>query len=209
MKPIRLHLLSPLLLLVLLVIPARLSAAPPAPTSAGEPYIGSPSAPLTMYYWHDFQCPDCDHFDLQTLPSLVSEYVNTGKLRIVFKDFVIFGPDSDTAAAVGRAVWAAAPSRFYAWEHAVYEHQGKPRSGWATRGALLELTKSVPGINVARVSTLLNRNAARYQQAVAADKVEGQRFGIKGTPGFWVNGQAFDGAQPLAFFQQILNADLK
>jgi protein-disulfide isomerase len=184
------------------------NVAAAVPSSLNEPFIGNPRAPLMLYYWHDFQCPDCDRFDTQTLPAIVSEYVKTGKLRIVFKDFVIFGADSETAAEVSRAVWAVAPSRFYDWQHTIYERQGAGHSGWASRANLLAITKSVPGIDVARVSALLDRNAASYRASVDADRAEGQRFGIKGTPGFWIDGQAFSGAQPLSFFQQILNADL-
>jgi len=170
--------------------------------------MGSAQAPLTLYYWHDFQCPDCERFDTQTLPALVSEYVKTGKLRIVFKDLVIFGADSQTAAEVSRAVWAVAPSKYYDWQHTVYQRQGSERSGWASRANLLAITKSVPGIDVAKVSAHLDRNAASYRASADADHAEAQRFGIKGTPGFWIDGQAFSGAQPLSLFRQILNAHL-
>ena len=178
------------------------------PSSNNEPVMGNAQAPLTLYYWHDFQCPDCDRFDTQTLPAIVADYVKTGKLRIVFKDFVIFGADSDTAAEVSRAVWAVAPSKYYEWQHTIYQRQGTPRSGWASRAGLLAITRTVPGIDVTKVSALLDLNAAAYRASADADHAEGQRFGIKGTPGFWIDGQAFSGAQPLNLFRQILNADL-
>ncbi|MDE2078931.1 MAG: DsbA family protein [Patescibacteria group bacterium] len=184
------------------------SAAAVTPTADHEPSIGNPNAPLTLYYWHDFQCPFCGRFDTQTLPSLVSEYVNTGKLRIVFKDFVFLGPDSETAAEMSRAVWDTASSSYNAWQEAVYNHQGAEGSGWASRTNLIALTRTIPGIDADSVSSLMDKNASAYQAAVSADYAEGQKFGVSATPGFWIDGQSFSGAQSLAFFEQIINADL-
>ncbi len=198
------------LLALLFAAPTIAAAAPPAtPGASNEPFIGNPNAPLTLYYWHDFQCPTCRAFDTQTLPSIVASYVKTGKLRIVFKDLILFGPDSVTAAELARAVWTVAPQRFYDWQHTVYLRQGPERSGWANRAHLVAITGSVAGIPVSKVTAVLDRNAADYRAVVTADQAEARQFGIRGTPGFWIDGQAFSGAQPFAFFQQILNADLK
>lgn len=200
----------PALLGLLLTVPALLAAAPPAaPGAHNEPFIGSPKAPLTLYYWHDYQCPTCRAFDTQTLPSIFADDVKAGKLRIVFKDLILFGPDSVTAAEMARAVWAVAPARFYDWQHTLYLRQGVERSGWASRAHLLAITGSVPGIAVDKVTAQMDREDSTYRAAIAADQAEARRFGIRGTPGFWINGQAFSGAQPLAFFQQIFEADLK
>ncbi|MBI2023890.1 thioredoxin domain-containing protein [Candidatus Giovannonibacteria bacterium] len=62
-----------------------------------EPFIGDPNAPVTIAYWSDFQCPFCQRFEQNTLPTLVDQYVKTGKVKIVFKDFQFLGPDSQDA----------------------------------------------------------------------------------------------------------------
>src|SRR5690242_17172521 len=77
-------------------------AAPPAPgapsapavkvnitdvKTSGEPFVGDPNAPVTVAYWSDYQCPYCDRFETQTLPQLVQKYVNSGKVKVVFKDY--------------------------------------------------------------------------------------------------------------------------
>ncbi len=179
-----------------------------APAIGNDPFIGSPTAPLTLYYWRDFQCPFCKQFDTETLPALVSAYVDTGKLRIVFKDYVFLGTGSVTAAAISHAVWNAAPAQYYAWQNAVFSGQGSEGSGWATAANLLSIAGSVPGIPTSTVAALAARNASAYQAAATADYLDAQRLGIQGTPGFWLDGQAFTGAQPLGFFEQIINADL-
>jgi len=183
-------------------------ASSTAPSAANEPFIGNPNAPLTLFYWHDFQCPFCGRFDTETLPALVSEYVSTGKLRIVFKDFVFLGPDSETTAIASRAVWDVASSSYDAWQNTIYAHQGREGSGWASRVNIIALTGTVPGINADKVSSLMDQNASAYQGEVSADYAEGQKFGISATPGFFLDGQTFSGAQPLAFFEQVINADL-
>ena len=70
-----------------------------------EPFIGNTDAPVTLAYWADFQCPFCKRFDLQTLPTLVNQYVKNGKLKVIFKDFQFLGPDSQTAGLAAKAVW--------------------------------------------------------------------------------------------------------
>ena len=73
----------------------------------GEPFIGKKDAPVTMAYWFDYQCPFCKAVDVggipqipvtPAFPTLIKDYVNTGKLRIVFKDYPFLGNDSVTAA---------------------------------------------------------------------------------------------------------------
>ena len=116
-------------------------AAPLDPTSkvnvrdvltAGEPSLGNPNAPITIAFWSDFQCPYCKSFETggvpqiptpAAMPEIVKNYVDTGKAKIVFKDFAFLGPDSDTAALWGRAVWELYPVQYMAWRTAMYEAQ--------------------------------------------------------------------------------------
>ncbi len=70
-----------------------------------EPYIGNANAPVVMAYWMDYQCPFCRRFEQETLPTLIEKYVNTGKLKIVFKDFQFLGEDSQAAGLFANAVW--------------------------------------------------------------------------------------------------------
>src|SRR3989338_8140989 len=80
----------------------------------GDPYIGKADAPVTLAYWFDYQCPFCKAVDVggipqipiePSLPTLIKDYVETGKLKIVFKYYAFLGPDSTTAALYMHAVW--------------------------------------------------------------------------------------------------------
>lgn len=89
----------------------------------GSPTIGSPTAPVTMAVWFDYQCPHCQNFELTTMSRIEEEYVKTGKVRVVYKDFQFLGPASDQAALYARAVWESNPDKFSEWFRAVMEMQ--------------------------------------------------------------------------------------
>ena len=92
--------------------------------NASDPVIGDKNAPVTLAYWFDYQCPFCKAVDVggipqipiePAMPTLIKEYVETGKLKIVFKDYAFLGPDSTTAALYMHAVWDLYPDKFYDW----------------------------------------------------------------------------------------------
>ena len=100
--------------------------------TAGEPYLGDPNAPITIAFWSDFQCPYCKSFETggipqiptpAAMPEIIKNYVDTGKAKIVFKDFAFLGPDSSTAALYGRAVWNLYPAQYMKWRTAMYQAQ--------------------------------------------------------------------------------------
>src|SRR3989338_7067738 len=88
----------------------RLSSNPPqpvvdSPQQGGDIVIGKKDAPLTMTYWFDYQCPFCKQFEVTVMPTLIKDYVNTGKMKIVLKDYPFLRQDSQTAAEYSHAVW--------------------------------------------------------------------------------------------------------
>jgi protein-disulfide isomerase len=176
--------------------------------TAGEPFVGSAKAPVTIAVWLDYQCPFCKSLDESVLSSVMSDYVNSGKVKIIYKDFVFLGPDSQTAALIGRAVWEAAPTKFYDWNSAMFAHQDSENSGWGSQADILALTKTISGIDEAKVEKLLAANSAKYQQAIDADKAEGSAFGISGTPATIIGQQLIVGAQPYSAIKPVIDAEV-
>ncbi len=84
-------------------------------TTAGEPYVGDPNAPVTMAYYFDYQCHFCHQFMREVMPKIFDQYVKTGKLKIVIKDFQFLSPDSVVGAVYGRALWEVDPNRHFGW----------------------------------------------------------------------------------------------
>lgn len=176
--------------------------------TAGEPFVGNPNAPVVMAYWMDYQCPFCRRFEEDVISKLMEEYVKTGKLKIVFKDFQFLGPDSQTAGLAERAVWEVAPDKFYEWHKAMYNKQDGENSGWGNKADILALTESI-GIDVAKVEQLMTKKATEYQKAMDTDKAEGGSFGINGTPGSIIGKNLISGAQPYAAVKQLIDLALQ
>ena len=174
-----------------------------------EPYIGKVNAPVVMAYWMDYQCPFCRRFETETLPTLIEKYVNTGKLKIVFKDFQFLGEDSQTAGLFENAIWETAPQSFGAWQKAMYEKQDDENGGWGKKEDIIALIRTIPGIDADKVSLLMEQKKDVYQKELDEDKQEGSNFGVRGTPGFVIGDQSIVGAQPLSTFTQIIDALLK
>ncbi|WP_254525638.1 DsbA family protein [Natrinema caseinilyticum] len=180
----------------------------------GKPIMGSPDAPLELYYWTDFQCPFCERFERETLPDLVRDYVRPGELRIVFVSLPFFGADSMTAAVAGKCVWdrvrRSDPSAYWAWRTAIFDEQGEKNSGWASAENLVEYTRSVSVVDAGALETCLEERRSTLEARVEADAEQARSFGITGTPTFVATDresgsrEALVGAQPIERFDEII-----
>ncbi len=173
-----------------------------------SPSVGEKDAPVVIAVWFDYQCPFCKRFDLDALKQVYDEYVTAGKVRIVYKDFQFLGPDSMTAGLFARAVWDAHPDKFYEWITAVMTAQDEEHGGFGDLESIKTLSATIPGIDVDRVVKLIEENKAEYEAAMAADRTEGQSFGINGTPATMIGTQVLSGAQPYAALKAAIDAEL-
>ena len=174
----------------------------------GEPYIGQANAPVTIAEWSDYECPFCKQFELTTLPQIVQNYVTTGKVKVVFKDFSFLGPNSTTDAEYARAVWALYPAQFSTWRTTLFnrEPQENSLSVADNLAFVLKVTGSVSGIDVKKVTAAVTENQTAYDTVINADKNEGTSFGIQATPSFVIGTQMIAGAYPYATFQTAIDA---
>ena len=176
---------------------------------ANEPFIGSANAPVTMVYWYDYQCPFCQRHEQTAMPQIVKDYVDAGKLKIVFKDYQFLGPDSQTLGKFSHAVWELAPDKFYRWHKAVYDNQGTENTGWATQEKIVSITNGVLGADMTtKVMQLVKINGDEYQKEMDDDREEGTSLGINGTPGSIIGKQLISGAVSYADFKSAIDAAL-
>lgn len=175
----------------------------------GDPFIGKTDAPVTIAVWSDYQCPFCKRFELETLPQIVTNYVDMGKVKVVFMDFAFLGNDSLDAGKYGRAVWKLYPDKYFAWRTAMYEAQDAENGGFGDAASIDKLNATVSGIDAIKVAADVKANASAYQAAMDADKAEGQKAGINATPSFVIGKQVIQGAYPYATFQSAIDALLK
>ncbi len=176
----------------------------------GEPFIGQANAPVTIAEWSDYQCPYCKEFEITTLPLIIQNYVNEGKVKVVFKDFPFLGPDSMVDAEYARAVWALYPTQFAAWRTALYATEPQENSLNAADNLtfLAKVTNSVSGIDLTKIKAAVAANQVTYDAAISADRTEAANFGIQATPSFVIGTQMIAGAYPYNTFQNAINTVL-
>ncbi|MEV8534897.1 thioredoxin domain-containing protein [Streptomyces sp. NPDC051211] len=159
---------------------------------------GRADAPVVLIEYSDFKCGYCGKFARDTEPELVKKYVENGTLRIEWRNFPIFGAESEAAA---RAAWAAGQQdRFRQFHAAAYADGAKAKGFGADR--LLELAEEAGVPDLERFKKDMDGDAAR--QALAKDQEEGYRIGVSSTPSFLVNGKPIAGAQPLDAFTEAI-----
>jgi protein-disulfide isomerase len=171
----------------------------------GSPVKGDPNAPMTIVEYSDYQCPFCARFAAQTMPTLLQEYIDTGKAKLVFKDFPLeqIHPNAQKAAEAARCVreLAGGDEAYWAMHDALFANQ-EAWGGSADPSELFAGYASAAGADAAAFGECLS--SGRYTEAVQADLVEGLNLGVQGTPTFFIDGQAFVGAQPIENFRQAI-----
>lgn len=175
----------------------------------GAVYIGNANAPVTIAYWSDYQCPFCKKFETETMPNVIKDYVTTGKVRVLLKDFQFLGRDSTTAALYARAVWELYPDRYFEWREAMYNAQDAENNGFGDEASIEALTSKISGLDAGKLAKLATDKAAIYQAAIDADKAEASSVGITGTPGVLIGTKVIPGAVAYTTIQPLLDAQLK
>ena len=185
--------------------------------NATDPVVGDKNAPVTLAYWFDYQCPFCKAVDVggipqipiePSLPTLIKDYVETGKLKIVFKDYAFLGPDSTTAALYMHAVWDLYPDKFYDWHEAMFVAQDEEHAGFGNEESILALSAKISGLDADKLKQQVASKREAYTALLAANQQEGASFGIQGTPGFITGTTLIPGAEQLSTFKAAIDAQL-
>ncbi len=143
--------------------------------------LGSPKAPVTMVEFADLQCPFCQQFALNVLPTLVNNYVRSGRLQIVFRNLAFIGPDSKTAAQMAAA--AGQQNRLWSFISVFYANQQPENTSYVTDGFLRSIAAGVPGLN-GNQALSTRFSAAVTAQLGQADKLAQQNLPQISTPAF-------------------------
>ncbi len=144
--------------------------------------LGSTKAPLTLVEFADLQCPVCKQYTTDVFPTLVRQYVRTGKLRMQLRLQSFIGPDSVKA---GKAV-AAAAQQDAGWTFAdiFYANQGTENSGYVTDDFLRSIAAATPGLDVSQLFKAIGSPASA--QALKTGEQEFNARGFTGTPSFLI-----------------------
>jgi protein-disulfide isomerase len=144
--------------------------------------LGKPSAPVRMVIYIDLQCPLCQQFELQSMPTIVDKYVRTGKVQVEVKPWAFIGPDSGRGQAAMLA--AAKQNKAFNFAQILYINQGIENTNWLTDDMVAQAAESIPGLNV---HTLLSeRKSGSVSSQVKAVAAAAQADKVSGTPTVFV-----------------------
>lgn len=184
--------------------------APWAPTLAiaANPALGAADAPVTIVEFLDYQCPFCQKFALETYPRIKTNYIDTGKVRYVSRDFPLPQHERARPAAIAAAC-AGEQGRFWEMHDALLAGAGRLRdSDIAAHARTL-------GLDRARFDAC--RAEPRHAKRLNADYAAARAVGVSGTPNFLVGanrgevaqGQLLTGDEDFAAFEKVLARYLK
>jgi protein-disulfide isomerase len=181
--------------------PRAVLAQAAVPTiSPDDRILGKPDAPITIFEYASLTCPHCASFDRETLPKLKTEWIDTGKAKLIFRDFPFDG-SALKAAVLARC---APKERFYGFIDTLFSAQDLWARGGDPTPALDRLAK-LGGMSEDQFQACMKNDA--LQNEVLATRLAGEKqYKIESTPTFFINGKLLVGAQPYAQFEEALKA---
>ncbi len=165
--------------------------------------LGNPDAPVLMIEFTDYECPFCARFVSATRPRIVSEFVETGIVRLVVRDFPLSSIHPSAVLAASVTHCAAAQDRFWPVYEMLFQTHGIEWGGVPKRdrATLVELAGNL-GVDTAQLNACLDDPAT--EAAVLAEVEAASRLGINSTPNFLINGQVVRGALPFEHFDRLI-----
>lgn len=165
-----------------------------------EQAMGSADAPVTMIEYASLTCPHCAAFHKETLPALKEKYIDTGKVRLIFRDF----PLDRLALDAAKLAHCAGPDRYFTFLGAFFQNQER----WATaedpRAALRQLAL-LGGLSGEKADACLNDRA--LEDGILQSRLDAEKqHQIESTPSFLINGKLYAGNQGIDKFSAIIDA---
>lgn len=181
---------------------------------------GSPDAKVTVIEFADFQCPFCGALtglnldmvanmksrsaDWESLtPNLLNDYIKSGKVNIVSKNYPFLGQESVWSAQAAHC--ASDQGKYWLYHDYLYSHQNGENQGAFSKENLKAFAKELK-LNTGDFDKCLDGD--KYLKLVTADKEEGTKNGVNGTPAIFINGKLISGAAPYSEFKTAIEAEL-
>ncbi len=174
-----------------------------------DPIKGDKNAPITIIEFSDYECPFCKRSNDQVISKIDEEYIKTGKVRLVFRDFPLGFHKKAIPAAVA-ANCAGEQGKY--WEVHDFLFQDK---GNLSKEAVLNASDSL-GLDKAKLQACMDDKSK--EEEITKDMQEGQKYGVRGTPSYFIGkttdngeieGTFIRGAQPYNVFQEEIDKQLK
>jgi protein-disulfide isomerase len=175
------------------------------PQSLPDMALGPADAKVTIVEYASMTCPHCAAFNDQVFPKLKAEYIDTGKVRYVFREFPL-----DIKAAAGsmlsRCIAKGDPNKYFAVTDLLF----KTQSDWVVKNTTEALTRigKQAGLSQQEVDACL-KDQSLLDKIAADQKYASEVLKVDSTPTFFINGERVKGETSLEEFEKKINPLLK
>ena len=178
---------------------ASVGAQPLLDIGKDDRILGNPGAPITIVEYASMTCPHCAHFADEVLPEIKKKWIDTGKAKLVLRDF----PLDESALKASMIARCAPPDRFYAFIDTLFSTQEQWVMASDYQAALARLAK-LGGMGKDEFDACL-ANKTLENKIVEGRLVASKQLDVNATPTFFVNGTKFDGVPTLEAFDKLLS----
>lgn len=177
-----------------------------------DPMIGNPDAPVTIVEFSDFQCPFCSRFHQQTLPLIAQNYINTGIVNLVYRDFPIDSIHPNARITHIAAECADEQDRFWQYHDILFSRQ----SEWNNLDSESILQRVIQYANTLSLDIdafTQCLDSPQINDEINADRSDASKYGVTGTPAFFIGNEKsgytlLSGAKPFDAFEQTIQQKL-
>jgi len=194
-------------------LPTKQPNVPLKISTDNDPVIGKLDAPITIIEFSDFQCPFCAKFHIDTLPSIMNEYIKNGQVKLVFRDFPIQSIHPNALPASVAAECANEQGKFKEMHDLLFENQ-REWNNQNTNDVISTFNQYASKMNLEEEKFDSCLRNGKYIEEIQKDLDDGRAYGISGTPGFFVGNDQIGfielkGAQPFENFKKVIDSQLK
>ena len=168
--------------------------------------LGDANAPVTIVEYADFQCPFCARFFHGAMSEIRRNYVENGKVKMVFRNFQFLGPESSAAGEAAQC--AADQGRFWEYHDEIFVAEsidGVEHNGNLNRALFVKIASDL-GLDAGAFTTCID--SGTHTPFIQAERTAAASLGVNSTPTVFVNGKMILGAQPFATFQAAIEEAL-
>jgi len=172
-----------------------------------DPVLGSADAKVLIIEFGDYQCPSCRQFWKEIEPRLKKDYIDTGKVKLVFRDFPLNQHPEAVLAALA-VNCARDQNKYWEFHDKVFREQyNKGDDVIRLKPADLKKWAKDSKLDAAAFDQCLD--SEKYKDEVMKDKMEGEAAGVQGTPTFFINGRVMGGAQQYPEYRKVIDELLR
>jgi protein-disulfide isomerase len=153
-----------------------------------QPRMGSADAPVKVIVFSDFKCPACKFWKENVFNLVKRDFIDTGKVQYYSASFAFLGPDSDTAAVAGEALFKQNVDYFWKYYDLMYHNQQDEKTTWATEDFIIGLvSREIPGVDMNMFKS--DMKSKEMKAKLSEDMALVKSLHVNSTPAVFINGK--------------------